>query len=105
MAWRRFGLAVGVMLALALPAAAQQTGEPPPPGTVLLADDFDDPDAGWLPTSSPQPDRYLRGYEDGEYFIQKTTRQPEAMMAISASLCAEAFTRNSPANRPSVALV
>ena len=43
--------------------------EEPPPARVLLADNFADPAAGWLPTSSPEPDLYQLAYLDGEYQI------------------------------------
>jgi hypothetical protein len=37
----------------------------------LLSDNFDDPDAGWLPRSSREPTRYTYGYDRGEYSIRK----------------------------------
>lgn len=48
---------------------------PPPPGTVLLSDNFDSPDTGVLPKTSPEPARYVRGYADGEYQLQKLDPQ------------------------------
>jgi len=51
----------------------QDGGEPeirPAPGDVLLSDNFDNPDAGLLPQTSPNP-AYVRGYEGSEYLIQK----------------------------------
>lgn len=39
-----------------------------PPG-VLFLDSFDDDALARLPTSSPDPDRYLRGYLEGEYLL------------------------------------
>ena len=48
--------------------ASDPTG---PPGTVLLADSFDGPASGFLPTWSPEPARFTRSYEDGEYAIRK----------------------------------
>jgi hypothetical protein len=41
------------------------------PGSILLADAFDDPAAGVLPTASSQPDKYAQGYVEGQYFIRK----------------------------------
>ena len=53
-------------------------GPSPVPGTVLLADDFGDPDLGWLPTFSPVPDRLARGYEGGEYVIRSLATESVA---------------------------
>lgn len=50
------------------PTTTAPSGTPTPgPGAILLSDNFDDPAAGVLPRSSPDPDRYTRGYVDGEY--------------------------------------
>jgi len=50
------------------PAVSPPSATPTPgPGAILLSDNFDDPAAGVLPRSSPNPDRYTRGYMDGEY--------------------------------------
>jgi hypothetical protein len=37
---------------------------------VALSDNFSDPAAGWLPTSSPDPGSYTVGYEGGEYVMR-----------------------------------
>src|SRR5207249_3048602 len=42
-----------------------------PPGTVLLQDNMEDAANGWLPTSSSSPTKYFRGYQGGEYVIQR----------------------------------
>ncbi len=68
-------LAVGVQF----PARAQEvdTGSgaeassPAPNTTILLTEDFDDPEVGILPKSSPNPARFTLGYEAGEYVIRK----------------------------------
>ena len=41
------------------------------PGDTILRDDFKDPAKGKLPAESSGPSRYRRGYEGGEYVIQK----------------------------------
>lgn len=46
------------------------TASPNPPG-VLLADDFERPEAGKLPRVSSRPDDYLFRYDAGEYVIDK----------------------------------
>jgi hypothetical protein len=55
-----------------------------PLGTVLLADDFSDAQAGLLLPSSPTPTQTFQGYVDGEYIIQKLdpdyTRLPGAVI-------------------------
>ncbi len=43
--------------------------ETPPAGTVLLADDFDNVETGWLPRSTASPADVRVGYAAGEYFI------------------------------------
>lgn len=43
----------------------------PPPGTVLVADDFNDPNQGWFATRQSQSGSSERGYVDGEYLIRK----------------------------------
>jgi hypothetical protein len=67
-----------------------------PPGTVLLADPFDGRATGFLPTWSPEPARFTRSYEDGEYAIRKvdpawdrvsSTRLP--IVARDASIAAD----------------
>lgn len=73
----------------AAPRTEEVAAEPPPPaptatpaptptvtpaarpGDVLLTDNFNDPAAGFLPRSSPDPARYLLGYADGEYMIRR----------------------------------
>jgi len=52
------------------PENEEPDASPPLLGEVLLADNFDDSEAGLLPSSSPSP-AYARGYDGGEYFIQK----------------------------------
>jgi hypothetical protein len=42
-----------------------------PMGTVVASDDFQNPDVGLLANTNPDPDHYLRGYQDGEYDLQK----------------------------------
>src|SRR5581483_599674 len=43
-----------------------------PPGSVILADSFDDSTAGVLPTAlSPSPNQWTRGYENGQYRIRQ----------------------------------
>jgi len=50
------------------PTAPAPSATPTPgPGAILLSDNFDDPAAGVLPRTSADPDRYTRGYTDGEY--------------------------------------
>jgi hypothetical protein len=44
----------------------------PVDGLVILADNFDDPKHGWLPTSSPDP-LVQAGYLDGEYLLGRAT--------------------------------
>jgi hypothetical protein len=57
--------------------AAVGNGDPGPApaypvtGQVVLADNFDDPTHGWLPSSSPNPG-FESGYLDGEYRLSRT---------------------------------
>jgi S1-C subfamily serine protease len=72
--WRLI-LAIGLLLSVALPTQAfGQTAPSAVPssavGQVLLSDDFRSAEAGSLPSSSPQPEDYTVGYEDGEYVIR-----------------------------------
>ena len=60
---------VAVLIIAAPTVGAQQ---PPPSGTVLLADDFDDAVNGRLPVVSDDPQRANRAYIDGEYLIRKS---------------------------------
>jgi len=66
---------------IAPPAAPTPTPGPRPtagpvaPGTLLLSDNFDDPSAGRLPSSSSDPSHYERGYVDGEYVLSKVDPQ------------------------------
>ena len=48
---------------------------PPLAGTVLLADDFNDPAAARLPRSSPDESLYHFGYQDGEYVSQRISTE------------------------------
>ena len=52
-------------------------------GDLLLTDSFDDPLIRTLPTSSPDPTRYLRGYQDGEYAIQQVTPKLDVLPSAS----------------------
>jgi hypothetical protein len=54
-----------------------------PVGQVLLADDFGDPAAGTFITNSTDPDRFLAGYVDGEYSVQRV--QPESTSVFFVS--------------------
>ncbi len=61
---------------VAAPSFAQTESEEdadstPAPGTVLLADDFNDPARGQLPRASPDESLYHFGYQDGEYVSQR----------------------------------
>jgi hypothetical protein len=49
--------------------AASRASQPPPPSTILLADEFNDAANGVLPVESPTPQRAARGYFEGEYVI------------------------------------
>ncbi|MBI2941127.1 MAG: serine/threonine protein kinase [Chloroflexi bacterium] len=53
-------------------ATARAPTPTPAPGTVLLADNFDDPSRGVLPRSSSDPGRFTAGYEGGEYALKIT---------------------------------
>jgi len=101
MDWRRIAVSLALLVALATPTLAQDEPAPPPdqpaempaatptppalaptapagppaPGSVLLSDNFDDPSAGRLPPSSPEPSRYERGYAEGEYVLAKVDPQ------------------------------
>lgn len=72
------GVAILVLVAIALVAVRESPGtttETPPTvprvGAVLLADDFNDPAAGYLPAASPDSP-FRIGYVDGEYEIAGT---------------------------------
>lgn len=54
-------------------------------GETLLRDDFSDPNQGKLPTVSPQPRSYTRGYEAGEYVIRKVDPQYNLVAAARAT--------------------
>ncbi|HEY3118147.1 MAG TPA: hypothetical protein VGK54_15495 [Chloroflexota bacterium] len=50
-------------------------GTAPQPGSVLLADDFQDAGAGQLPKASPNENLYHFGYQDGEYISQRISTE------------------------------
>jgi hypothetical protein len=54
------------------------------PGTILLSDDFSEPDFGRLPRSSNMPGKSRLGYADGEYLIEQlepdSKRRPAAWL-------------------------
>ncbi|MBI3973992.1 MAG: hypothetical protein HY332_22160 [Chloroflexi bacterium] len=103
-------LAAGLVVSRALyqpqlaPAAAQSAT--PPPSPILYSDTFDNPAAGRLAKTSATPDKYARGYANGEYRIQTldpawervaTATIPgtfgEAAVAIDARLVGETASR------------
>ncbi len=43
----------------------------PVPGSILLADSFDDPGQGYLPRASTQAAHHFMGYEGGEYVLKQ----------------------------------
>src|SRR5438445_325200 len=53
----------------AAPSLPASTFGPAAPGTVLYSDSFDDPAAGRLPKTSPDPSHFERGYAEGEYVL------------------------------------
>lgn len=55
----------------AAPPSAAPTVITGPPGAVLLADNFDDPEAGRLPRTSPDPAHLRAGYDGGKYRLEK----------------------------------
>lgn len=60
-----------VLLLLACPSVGRVVADSAPPGTILLSDDFTDPDTGQLPNDSPDPDQWMRYYDNGEYDLQR----------------------------------
>jgi hypothetical protein len=58
---------------LAQTESDEASSAPPVPGTVLLADEFDDPVRGRLPRASPDETLYHFGYQDGEYASQRVS--------------------------------
>jgi hypothetical protein len=68
-------LVVGLVVALAIPGRA--LGQPALPveppaqtGPMLASDDFQNPDTGFLPHASAEPDSYEQGYEQGYYVVR-----------------------------------
>lgn len=64
------------------PAPSQRA--PQQPGSILLAENFDNPASGRLPPSSPDPAHYVRGYVNSEYQLKKV--DPEWPFTAFASL-------------------
>jgi len=74
------GLAIVLVASIALPTQAlgqgpvsSQSAPTIQTGPLLAADNFQDPAGGLLPPSSPEPDDYEQGYEDGNYVVRATS--------------------------------
>jgi hypothetical protein len=75
-------------------------------GTILLADNFDDPDGGHLPQNSADPTSYTRGYLGGEYRVQEVGTQWDRLPGVfipgrydDAALGVDARLVDDPAHR------
>jgi hypothetical protein len=66
------------------PGALPGPVAPPTAGSIILTDNFDDPDRGFVPTRFTES-TYVGGYRDGEYVIQKVEAQGNATRFISAA--------------------
>lgn len=64
------------------PAVAEP--QPAAPGGIRLVDNFDDPAAGRLPRTAPDPAIFTRGYLDGEYQVAKV--DPTLTMVASVQI-------------------
>lgn len=73
----RMALAIVLVVGISLPTHAfgqglvsSQSAPTVQTGPLLAADNFHDPSGGLLPPSSPEPDDYEQGYEDGNYVVR-----------------------------------
>jgi hypothetical protein len=78
----RLAIALAIVLLVSTVLPASVLGQTPvsgrsattiQTGPVLAADDFSDETIGLLPPSSPEPDDYQQGYEDGSYVVRATS--------------------------------
>ncbi|MFN8634672.1 MAG: hypothetical protein U0893_12515 [Chloroflexota bacterium] len=54
------------------------------PGSVLASDNFDDPANAILLTTTPDPNRFTRSYDGGEYVMRFTSLDPNGDLSVSS---------------------